>query len=319
MHAPQAIQVLRAGKDVYSAVPAGVSIDEIAELVRTVAQTGRIYMMGETSYYYPSAVYCRQQFARGAFGHVVYAEGEYLHDFDHGLYDVMKARAGERWREEAGIPPMHYPTHSVAMAVSVTGAHATHVSCHGFVDRHADGLFRAAANRWHNCFSDETALFRMSDGSSFRVNEFRRIGHPGVERGSIWGTEGSFEMNLAGAAWATKHEVVRLDDKLRLIGVAVDPAERGREPLPAERTFRDTARVHNVDRLPREFAGLPNSHSGSHQFLVDDFVQACVTRKPPPVNVWLAARLTVPGLVAHESAMRDGELLEVPDFGERPA
>ena len=36
-------------------------------------------MIGETSYYYPCALFCRDKFRQGAFGHVVYAEAEYLH------------------------------------------------------------------------------------------------------------------------------------------------------------------------------------------------------------------------------------------------
>ena len=76
MHGPQAVQALRAGKHVYSAVPAGMSLDEIAALVKTVEETGRIYMIGETSYYYPCALFCREQFKRGAFGQVVYIEAE---------------------------------------------------------------------------------------------------------------------------------------------------------------------------------------------------------------------------------------------------
>lgn len=50
LHAPQAVQALRAGKHVYSAVPTGVTQDEITELVKTVEETGQIYMIGETSY-----------------------------------------------------------------------------------------------------------------------------------------------------------------------------------------------------------------------------------------------------------------------------
>jgi hypothetical protein len=38
----------------------------------------------------------------------------------------------------------------------------------------------------------------------------------------------------------------------------------------------------------------------------------------PAVNAWLAARFTVPGLVAHESAKQGGVLMDVPDFGEPP-
>lgn len=60
--------------------------------------------------------------------------------------------------------------------------------------------------------------------------------------------------------------------------------------------------MHPVERLPREFAGLPNGHEGSHQFLVVDFLEACVSGRIPPNNVWDSARYCAPGIVAHESA-----------------
>ena len=315
MHAPQAVQALRAGKHVYSAVPAGVTIDEIAELVKTVEATGKIYMMGETSYYYPNAIYCREQFAKGAFGRVVYAEAEYYHDWDHGLYDVAKWRGGERWLELAGGPPMYYPTHSVSQIVSVTGAHMTHVSCQGVVDQADDGIYKADVNIWHNVFSNESALFRMSDGSVARINEFRRVGHPGCERMSMWGTQGSFELNAAGAAWVTKTHTTWDDNSHGYVKHLDEIMDVRGVPAPGGGMYTGVSSVHPVQRLPRSFIGLPNGHWGSHQFLVDDFVQACVSGVQPPNNVWRAARYTVPGIIAHESAMRGGELLEVPDFG----
>src|ERR1051326_3581393 len=152
-HGPQAVQALKSGKHVYSAVPSAISMDEITALVKTVEQTRRIYMIGETSYYYPTAIYCRERFRKGDFGDIVYGEGEYYHDFDHGLYDVIQWRAGKDWKKYAGSPPMYYPTHSTSMIVSVTGAHATHVSCFGWVDKHEDGLFRKGVNIWDNEFS----------------------------------------------------------------------------------------------------------------------------------------------------------------------
>ena len=39
----------------------------------------------------------------------------------------------------------------------------------------------------------------------------------------------------------------------------------------------------------------------------------------PPLNVWKAASFCAPGIVAHQSALRDGETMNVPDFGEPPA
>lgn len=59
MHGPQAIKALKAGKHVYSAVPTGITVEEVQELVETVKKTGLIYMLGETSFYYPSIIYCR--------------------------------------------------------------------------------------------------------------------------------------------------------------------------------------------------------------------------------------------------------------------
>jgi predicted dehydrogenase len=320
LHGPQAVQALRAGKHVYSAVPAAISMEEITELVRVVEGTGKNYMVGETSYYYPTAIYCRERFGGGDFGDIVYAEGEYYHDFDHGLYDVMKWRGGADWKRFAGGPPMYYPTHSTSMIVGVTGAHMTHVSCLGWVDRHEDGLFREGVNIWNNVFSNETALFRMSDGSSARINEFRRVGHHGGERINLYGTKASFEEQSHHKIWVSKSydECVDLTEYLSCAEVPVPDAGRMGSLPASDAFFRGVSPVHPVYRLPREFAGLGNGHYGSHQFLIHDFVTSCVGGETPPNNVWAATRYLVPGLIAHESALKGGVLLEVPDFGDPP-
>jgi len=62
LHAPQAAQALRAGKHVYSAVPTGIRMEEIEDLVKAVEKTGKAYMIGETSTYYPGVIYCRERF-----------------------------------------------------------------------------------------------------------------------------------------------------------------------------------------------------------------------------------------------------------------
>jgi predicted dehydrogenase len=269
-----------------------------------------VYMIGETSYYYPGVLFCRERFEKGEFGHAVYGEGEYYHDWDHGLYEVARRRGGERWLETAGFPPMFYPTHSTSQIISVTGAHMTDVSCQGFKDRSADGIYEPGANAYGNAFSNETALFRMSDGSSCRINEFRRIGHPGAVRMSLFGTEASFEMNTAGASWVNKvGGPTSVDDLL---------ACQGMQATGSDGTHLGASRLHPVERLPKEFVGLPNGHCGSHQFLVDDFLKACAGGTTPPNDVWSAARYAIPGIVAHRSAAGGGTLLEVPDLGDPP-
>ena len=321
IHCPQAIQALRSGKHVYSAVPSAISLEGIGALVEAVKETGLVYMVGETSYYYPCAIYCRERHREGDFGRVVYSEAEYIHDFDHGLYDVYKWRHGEDWRRYAGLPPMFYPTHSVSMVVSVTGAHVTQVAALGFVDQHDDGLFNADMNVWHNAFSNESALCRMSDGSIARFNEFRRIGHPGTVGLSVYGTQGSYEEQVNGQVWVTKNreETIDLADLLSPRGVIESSREGQMGKLTgSDGTHVGSSRVHPVHLLPKEFMDLPSGHAGSHQFLVHDFVSACVQGTLPPNNVWQAARYLVPGLIAHESAQHGGQVMEVPDFGDPP-
>ncbi|MDA0989447.1 MAG: Gfo/Idh/MocA family oxidoreductase [Verrucomicrobia bacterium] len=317
LHGPMALEALKNGKHVYCAVPIASNLDDVEAVVEAVKATGLIYMTGETSYYYPSAIFCRQKFRAGEMGRFVYGEGEYFHDMDHGFYGAFQRSGGDDWRKVAGFPPMFYPTHSTSMIMSVTGSHLTHVSCLGFRDSHDDGVFGEGKNLWDNPFSNQTALFRTSDGGACRVNEFRRIGH-GVGncvRTSMYGTLGCYEEQGNALFW-TSHAYEQEDLSARL--KCIYERQEG-EGTPGAEFFTGTSSIHPVDRLPASFDGLPNGHSGSHQFLVDDFVRSVVEEKLPPNHVWAAARYLVPGLIAHESAKLNGEQLPIPDFGAPPA
>ena len=323
MHAQQAIAALKAGKHVYSSVPAGMSVEELGELVETARSTGLTYMLGETSYYYPSALFCREMWRQGKFGRFVYGEGEYLHDMSHGFYEAYQYSGGPDWKRTAGVPPMLYPTHTMSMIVSVTGAHLTRVSCFGQVDQSGDVIFGRGLNRWDNPFSNETALLRTSDGGSVRINELRRVGHWGGRsvRLSLFGTEGCFEEQPEGDVWVNRaREVTPVTDLLRCS--KAEPKNGNGAAKPQDGTQHDfhsgMAPVHPTWRLPPEIAHLPTGHFGSHLFLVDDFVRSCSTGTLPPNHVWAAARYNIPGIIAHESAKRDGELMTIPDFGDPP-
>ena len=88
-HGWMAIQALKAGKNVYSAVPMATSIEDIQEIVRLVRETGLTYSMGETGIYRPASIFCREKYASGEMGDMVYAEAQYNHDMKH-LYDTFK-------------------------------------------------------------------------------------------------------------------------------------------------------------------------------------------------------------------------------------
>jgi len=327
LHAPLSLAALNAGKHVYCAVPAACSLEELDELTSTVKKTGLTFMMGETSYYYPSVVFCRNRWNAGDFGDFVYGEGSYYHDMDHGFYDAFRHSGGADWKKAAGFPPMMYPTHSTAMILGVTGARMTSVSCLGYRDRHEDGIFREGGNYWDNPFSNQTALFRTSDGGMVRTNEFRRVGgaygrHGGV-LGGIYGTGAVFEQISDAARWTTHGDYegtydvngeLAIDHKI-LKASEIVPGET----MGTQKDFQSgEAGIHPVDTLPESFRGLPNGHMGSHQFLADDFCRAVAEQVLPPNNVWDAARYNAPGLVAHQSSLKDGETLSIPDFGTPP-
>jgi predicted dehydrogenase len=322
-HGPLAVQALRAGKHVYSAVPMAVSQEETAAIIEAVKETGLTYMMGETSHYNPATVYARQKIADGGFGRLFYAEGDYVHDMDLGFYDAYRYSGGERWKETASYPPLLYPTHSIGGVLGAWQTYATSVSALGVPDERGDGVFDRDISQFGNDLSNATALFEVAGGGSFRTNEFRRVGYPSHIRESrfrYFGTEGSFEQLATVSFWQDKSGVQDVSEHLQAVPTlsADDPSLADVSPALRDAFVSGTAPVHERARLPREFAHAPNGHEGSHHFLADDFVTAVNEGSLPPVNAWVAARYTLPGVIAHESALRGGERLPVPDFGDAP-
>ena len=55
-------------------------------------------------------------------------------------------------------------------------------------------------------------------------------------------------------------------------------------------------------------------HGGSHGHLTSEFVDAILRDRKPWVDVAQALNMTVAGIVAHQSALQDGELLKVPQY-----
>lgn len=322
-HGPLVVQALRAGKHVYSAVPMAVTEAEIAEIISTVKETGLTYMMGETSYYNPATVYARKKLSTGEFGRVFYSEGDYVHDMDLGFYAAYQYSGGENWKQTASYPPMLYPTHAIGGVLGALDAHAVSVSCIGVKDERGDGVFDRQVSMFDNDFSNATAMFELSDGGVMRTNEMRRVGYPCHIRESrfrYFGTEASFEQLANVSVFQDKEKVHDISAELDTVSTmsADDPALAHVAPELRDAFTSGHAPVHDIQRLPAEFHGAPNGHEGSHHFLVDDFVTAVANGSLPPVNAWVAARFTLPGIIAHQSANRNGERLPVPDFGDAP-
>ncbi len=315
LHAPQAIQAMENGKHVYSAVPviwlpdAGEILEWCERLVRACQRTGMRYMLGETTYYRPQTMFCRRKAREGAFGDFVFAEGEYFHPYDWSVADLRKVKqsreasaAGQEWvailagYQARGIrqTPMGYPTHSISGPMAVMRAHAVNVAAFCWKNRSGDPYFEDHA------LTNVTALYRMSNGSQMRICEYRELAYPEsdlfeMETFRVFGTAGSFRENR----WGEKERWQTLT------------TEQMRDPLPPD--------VADAFRRECGAAKMYGGHGGSHAFLVHEFVDAVAHDRQPAVNAWEAARYMAAGAAAQVSALRDGELQDVVDWGDAPA
>lgn len=134
---------------------------------------------------------------------------------------------------------------------------------------------KADGNRYKNPFGTEVALLRTSEGGMARMAVSWDT--PGLhgEQGRVSGQRG--------AIW--------------------NEAYRGQEK-----------QLPNLERpaLPPKVA--PGGHGGSHGQLTNEFVTAILEDRKPLVDITAALNLTVAGVVAHQSALKGGESLKIPQF-----
>jgi len=68
-------------------------------------------------------------------------------------------------------------------------------------------------------------------------------------------------------------------------------------------------------RRPALPPGVPaGHHGGSHGQLTSDFIESILLDKKPIVDVSEALNMTMAGVIAHKSAMKDGEWMKVPQY-----
>jgi len=336
-HAPMAIESLKAGKHVYSAVPCSLKIDEIKEIIDLVKETRLTYSMGETGFYRAPAIFCREEYAKGTFGKFTYGEAHYNHDI-RNMEESFKSSGGDKWKEFAGIPPMYYPTHSTSMVLSaMPGVYAKKVVALGYANSPRTDIYGTEGqNIYNNPFSNTTMLLELSNGGIARISENRCVGWKAPETyiSQFYGTDGGYEFSVAKhhlAVWdknqpadAYPRNVIMKDvtDKLMpeyITEMINENYADAIQKIADGEGFRSTSPVQPTQRLPKEYEGIHNGHNGTHHFLIDDFCRACATGKLSPTNIWQVARWNIPGLMAHESALAGGKVMDVIDFGEPPA
>lgn len=322
LHGDIVKRALLAGKHVYSAVPMASTVEECQEIVELVRKTGLIYMMGETCYYYPCAMYCREAYKEGKFGDFTYGASQYYHHIDAISY-------GKR-PNEGGMPPLLYPTHSTGMILSAVDSYVKRVVCMGYKDKTNDGRFEVGQNQWDNIYSNQYVLMELENGGVARVTEARTFGwkKPSSYISAVYGTNGGYEFSnaqhiLVEKDWEAEKETVKLTDVSDYVNTQ-GMVENKNQPDFMEKVangewqWDDVAKVQQkeMERLPESFDEVANGHMATHKFLIDDFCKAAYNKEQPVLNACVAARYTIPGLVAIESCEKGGIPLDVPDCGD---
>lgn len=296
-HVKHSIACLKAGKHVLCAVPAALTLEECNELKTTVEKTGLKYMMAETSTYRQGAITARKFFKEGKFGNVFSAAAEYNHP---GLEEYYFEEGKATWRH--GFPPMLYPTHCTAFLVSVTGARLTHVSAAGWGDK--SELLKN--NPYNNPFWNETAFFQTNQNIPFRVEVNWKGALVEAERAEWRGDNMSFFYP---------------DGRSKNFTVVTAGKDLGKDDAGFTHKHNDAAaytvpKWWQTDLLPEPLRH-DSGHEGSHTFITHEFIDAIIKDREPEVNVYEALAYTAPGIVAHQSALKNGEFMKIPDFDKK--
>lgn len=136
------------------------------------------------------------------------------------------------------------------------------------------GHLQPGANRYKNPFGTEISVFRTSEGGISRMAVSWDTPGYGGEMGRIRGQKGSFYGKYEG--------------QLQTL------AETRRPPLPP--------------------GVAPGGHGGSHGYLMNEFVTAILEDRKPLIDIGTALNLTVPGIIAHQSALKKGRWLKIPQY-----
>ena len=293
-HAPQTIAALKAGKHVMCTVPMATNLDEAKEIVGLVRETGLKYMMAETVVYSREYLFIKELYDKGELGKIQYLQASHPQDME-GWPDY--------WKD---MVPMHYATHVVSPLMAMVNGMAELVSCFG-----SGTINDECARRSGSKFAVESCHIKIKD-SDVAAHVWRFLWDTARqyrESIDVYGSKKSFEWQLIGDENPVLHTAKKPESEI---------AERVEVPdyahLLPEEIRKFTRSIADADHLSFIQGG---GHGGSHPHLVNEFLSALFESRDPFPNVEQSANWTSVGICAHQSALKGGEIVKVPDFSSR--
>lgn len=283
-HADQTLQALAAGKHVLCEQTVAYTVKDCQRVVDAVKKSDRTYMMGENYCYFHYVREWQKLVNAGKLGKIYYAEGEYIHEIIDLLVD---AKTGQYfWRHER--PPIWYCAHTLGPLLTLMDDRI--VKACGLTT----GFNKMPDYKDHLGFLDfEIGLFKTQKGSVIKILRSQVAARPHMVWYSLYGTNGHVENGRF--------------DKLSSDGLLHIEGEMDKHKP-------QTTSYPVIDPNAPEEA-KKGGHGTSEYFMIRDFLQAVQTGSKPPIDVIKATDMTIPGLIAHESAMQGGKWLDVPLMG----
>jgi len=290
-HAPMSIEALKAGKHVMCTVPMATNVKDCETICQLVADTGLKYMMAETVVYSREFLFIKDLYQKGELGKLQYMQASHPQDMDGWP---------EYWER---MIPMHYATHVVSPVLGLVDGLADYVTCIG------SGTVRDdIREKSGNQFAVEACHIKIKDSDigahiwRFLYDTARQY----RESFDVYGTKKSFEWTLS-------------ENGEHIIHTAKEPEPEIAQPisipdfahlLPAE-IQKFTQTIEDADHLSFVQGG---GHGGSHPHMVNEFVRALIDDRDPWPNAAQSANWTSVGICAHESALKGGEIVRLPEF-----
>ena len=278
-HCAQSIAALDAGCHVLQEVPLGQSVDDCYALLSAVRAHPRLkFMLAENCCYWAHIQSWVEMYAQGLIGTLTYAEAEYVHD----VRSLMRNPDGTpTWR--ASLPPIHYCTHSLGPLLWVTG------------ERCVSAVGMATPSKLDPELASpdiEVGLFETATGAAIKVLcGFKIVREPSFHYYSIYGTQGCLETERPPGTMQTH---AYLGQAPHTHNMAVLPLAESRHDAPRE------ARA--------------GGHGTAEYDMIRAFLRSICDDTVPPVDIYRALDMALPGLCAHHSAAQGGQPVPIPDW-----
>ena len=301
LHAEQSIAVLESGKHCACTVPMATSLEDIQRIVDARRRSGKNYMMMETTLYTYQFFYVQDMIAKGELGRIQFLRGCHYQDM-----------TGWPWYWE-GLPPMWYGTHAIGPMVALSGSRISKVHCFG-----SGTMDEQLHKQYGNPYPVETAIFAFENGLKAEATRSLFETNRAYQEGMfVYGSNGSFEWGIEDNSdpYVTRNAIPADGGRGSWPVVTQErmPNYHGRLPESIQKyTIGDNFDPQNPQDSLKE--GRGGGHHGSHPHLVHEFLMSIVENRKPWIDEHLGGNITAAGICAHESAMRDGEAVLVPEF-----